>query len=659
MKFRSMNGFVGILVLLAVLLAVLSGCQMLGMANPFSSGQDDFKRAKGAWEDGNPAEALEYVTKAINDDEKHWGAYKFLFEIYGDAMEQVDAKLASLDAQNPTIDSTVEKVETLQSMKYFNYYVEGFPGEETNPKIVSYKKDSLTIPLTDYEVLLSEARAQGYELAFTEAANQIDGGDYEAALASLDIIPRHFVPNYTEDRRAAGAEIAEFLAENAAPMVENLTITNLEDAAALITAAREFAETDRNAALLEELNTKAVNVVFDEAAKLLDQDGSVEGMERALRMAERAREYVEDSAEVNRRIYPYAQKLADLYKSELDASIHASDGTRDNKWDIENQYVQYVEFVIYEWPDVTGHEQVIENFADYIESTRTVVHVVLNPGYTATRDRISANVEQALSDHEGSVMWIYSEKNQEIADQRARYFRGEGRRWYLDNQELADRLIYPDSSTAFLNEVNKLTTESSLVDARAFNIDYLVRIDAKVSTTTPESSQRDELQQVSAYQKQDGSVHFSKSLLEKWRTQDKIIQKMIEATDYDQGAIDAAAAEYKRQMEEAGISKIWYDVDVTNTYQNFTATVSVNYDVDVVRTSDGKNIYSTSLTHQDNVSSDRVLVGVSSANSAMEKALQADVREPASDFKPNTKSVVTEGLSEFDDTQVVQAIVRD
>ncbi|MCF7944780.1 MAG: hypothetical protein K9L75_04515, partial [Spirochaetia bacterium] len=65
------------------------------------------------------------------------------------------------------------------------------------------------------------------------------------------------------------------------------------------------------------------------------------------------------------------------------------------------------------------------------------------------------------------------------------------------------------------------------------------------------------------------------------------------------------------------------------------------------------------LTHQDNVSSDRVLVGVSSANSAMEKALQADVREPASDFKPNTKSVVTEGLSEFNDTQVVQAIVRD
>ncbi|MGM0432732.1 MAG: hypothetical protein ACQEQU_08465 [Spirochaetota bacterium] len=652
MKLRSMRRLVGIM----VLIAVLSGCQMLGMASPFSSGQGDFKRARGAWENGNPEEALQYVAIAIAWDEKHWGAWELLFDIYDDAMQQVNEKLASLDAQDPTVDSIAEKVDILKPMDIFISYVEGFPGEDTDPKIVTYKDDSLAIPLTDYDELLSEAMDQGYELAFTEAANHIDEGEYEAAIESLQVLTSRFVPD-ADDIPAAEAEIADFLVESAAPMVENLTINNLEDATTLITAAREFTETDRTTALLEELNTKSVEVVFDEAARLLDQDGSVEGTERALRMAVRAREYVEDSAEVNRRIYSYAQRLADLYKSELDASIHASDGTRDSKWTIENQYVQYVNFVIYEWPDVTGHERAIENFADYIESSRTVVHVALNPGYDSVRDRVSTIVEEALSDHDDSVMWMYSEENQELADQRARYFRGKDLRWYRDNQELADRLIYPDSSTTFQDEVNELTTESSLEDARAFNIDYLVRIDAQVSTTTPESSQRDESQKVSAYEK-DGSVHFSKSVVDEWRAGARIVEEMAESTD-NQDAIDAAVEEYAKQLEEAGITEIWHEVDVTNTYQFLTATVSVDYDVDVVRTSDGESIYSTSFTHRDDVSSDRVLVGVQSAIPEVEKALQADVREPVADFNPDTKSIVDEGLSEFDAAQVVQAIARD
>ncbi len=623
-----------------------SGCQMLGMANPFSSGADSYQRATRAWDSNNPAEALSYAANAVYRDEKHWPAYRFIVANYDEAMGQINARLAELDQQEQSVEVVREKVRTLRDMMWFVRYVSDFPGDSTDPKIVESKNDSVAIPLTDYETPLAEAQAQGYAIAFSQASTLIAAGQVEEAVEALQVVTRDFVQG-AEERAAAETAIAGFLVETATPLVARLTLENLDEATGLLAAARRFEETEEVAALTQELNSRAPALIFAEADRIA-RPGTVAAIESALGVAVQVRNYAGDDAEVSARLVSYAQRLADLYKRGVETSARTAGRTRQGNRAVEDQYTQLLAF-LHAWPSVTGHETALEEFAAFTQSSRTMVHVVLDEGYGNARNGVVASLEAALANQSGKDIWVISKENQELAQTRQRVFQGHERgRWWSANSEQAEQIIYPDSSVRYLDAANGLTTASSLDEARALNIDFLVRITVETTVGNARSSQRQDVQSVSAYQKTDGSVHLDASTVDQWRAARAVADRTG----------DVGMEEYNRQLAEAEITELWHQESVTHTYQSFTAPVTVTYGIEVINVANGRSIHTSRFTHRDEQTSNEVLVGVRAAVPAIQQALQEQVRQAPAGFDPNPAPVVQAGFGQLNVAPAATAISR-
>lgn len=633
---------------LAVVVVVFLGssCQMLGIANPFSSGADSFNRAKQALERGEHDAALMNAAAAINRDDKHWPSYKFIVENYEDSLAKVEARLAELGQEEQTSEVLQEKVKILRNMYWFVHYVSRMPGDRPDSRVIERGKESVTVALTDYETPLAEAREQGYAIAFGQASGLIEAGEYDEAIEALQTITRSFVQG-AEERQAAEIAIAGFLVESAAPLVGALSMANLEGATRIMAAAARFEKTEEVEALTAELNSKAQDVILAEADRLARR-GNVAALEEALGVAVKARDYVDDNDQVNPRIYPYAQRLADLYHGEARAAVRAFNGTRDSKWGAEDVFLRYVAFVG-GWPAVTGHEDAIEDFAEFIESSRTVVHVVLEPDHAASHDRVTGAMERALESQRGKVLWMFTDQSREQAEQRQRHFRGTGR-WWNNNQDKAASLIYPDSSNTFHRNVRQLTTESSLDDARGFNIDFLVKITADASVGNVRPVERRESKEISAYQKLDGSVHLDpgNSKVDGWHAARTLAENV--------GGMDT----FNQQLrEDHGVSDFWRNAAVMHTYQALSAPVTVTYNLEVIRVSDGRSVYTTRATHRDEAKGNEVLVGVSSDIPVIESKVGEQVRQAPSSFTPNTASAVRAGFSQLNFAPAANAIGRN
>ncbi|SIP92645.1 hypothetical protein SAMN05920897_101304 [Alkalispirochaeta americana] len=641
--FRKAKPFCSVLAILLVIF-LASSCQMLGIANPFSSGADNFDRARRALDSGEHDVALMNAAAAINRDEKHWPSYKFIVENYEGSLAKVNARLAELDEKEQTAEVLQEKVAILRNMYWFVRYVSRMPGDQPDSRVIERGKDSVTVALTDYETPLAEAREQGYAIAFAQASVLIEAGEYEEAIEALQVITRSFVQG-AEEREAAEITIAGFLVESATPLVGALSMENLEAATQILIAAARFEETEEVTALTAELNSKAPDVLFA-AAERAARRNNVDALEEALGIAVKARNYVDDNDQVNPGIYPYAQRLADLYYGEARGAARTFDGSSSSKWDAENLFLRYVAFV-QGWPSVTGHEDSIEKFAEFIESSRTVVHVVLDPAHAASRDSVLPALKSVLENQRGKVMWMYTSENRELADQRVRHFRGSGR-WWSNNQQEAERLIYPDSSNTFHNEVNKLTTASSLDEARQFNIDFLVKISADASAGNTRSTQRSEVKQISAYLNMDGSAHLdaNNSKVNGWHA----ARVLAENT----GTMDT----FNQKLQEDGVREFWRNESVNHRYQALVAPVTVNYTLEVIRVSDGRSVYSTRVTHRDEAKSDEVLVGVDTDVSAIRSLLEQQVREAPTSFQPSTGRIEHAGFRQLNFAPVANAIGR-
>lgn len=635
----------------AVLIILMSGCQMLGMASPFSSGADSFDRAKRAWSDNQPATALMYAASAVNRDEKHWPAYSFIITNYDEAIQSIEARLAELGQQDQTVETVREQVRILRDMMWFVHYVARFPGESTDPKIVEFKNDSVAIPLTDYETPLSEAQQQGYAIAFAEATTLFGSGEFEGAIEALQVITRDFVQG-ADERAAAEVEISRFLVETATPMVARLTMDNLEQATAMVAAARRFDESEEVAALTGDLNRRAVELIFAEADRIA-RPGTVAALENALSVAVQVRNYTGgaagDDTTVTSRLVTYAQRLADLYRRDVDAAVAGARGNREANHQAEVAFANYVAFV-HGWPSISGHERALEDFGAFHRASRTLVHVVLAEGHDVFRDRVTGPLADALAGQRGRDIWVVSSENRELAEERQRAIRGTGGgRWWSNAGEQAERLIYRDSSNQWLNTANRLTAASALEEARELNIDVLVRITADASAGSPRPNRRQDVRGISAYQKTDGTIHVDEQTVSEWRAARAVA---------DLGG-DAGMASYNRQLEEAGITRLWHEEPVTHTFQSLTAPVTVNYTIEVIRVSDGSSIHTSRFTHRGEETSDEVLVGITSAVPELQRSLQDQVREAPTEFRPSVTSVVAAGYRQLNMAPVATAIGRN
>lgn len=121
----------------------------------------------------------------------------------------------------------------------------------------------------------------------------------------------------------------------------------------------------------------------------------------------------------------------------------------------------------------------------------------------------------------------------------------------------------------------------------------------------------------------------------------------------------AAVNAFNSQLEDAGVTAFWHDVDVANTYHYFTSTVSVNHQAEVVRVSNGEIIFSASFFHSDEAKSNEVLIGVRSAVSEIEQAMHRNVRELASGFQPNAAPIAAAGFSRFNAAQAARSVRND
>lgn len=158
-------------------LVVLGGCETLGLASPFSDGADAFSDAQYDWGDKEYSSALRNAALAIYYDEKHYGAYQFIVEKYDEGMEKIHQQMEELAAGEPTVESVAREVRIYVDLADFVDSLD----DGTDPRVLTFRKEQIEIPMTDYTPRIAEARSRGYELAVAAGTAQLESGDVDAA----------------------------------------------------------------------------------------------------------------------------------------------------------------------------------------------------------------------------------------------------------------------------------------------------------------------------------------------------------------------------------------------------------------------------------------------------------------------------------------------
>lgn len=605
----------------AILLSA-TGCATLGMASPFSKGADYYKDAKAALEQGRYAEAFDYASYAIVKDEKHYPSYRLIVKNYEDGMTAISTELEELANSEPAIQSQIRKVDIYDHLVNFMSYIDA----HGNPAVVTFKKDSVTIPITDYAVQLEEARQLGFDLAMEKGRSQLESEDFDGADETFETVLDEFTVNDDED--AVRAQIADQFAARGEAYVAELTYEMVEDVNALIAKAETYAETDRVQALRTDLDAKALDLTLGEARRIAE-GGTVEAYREAIIVAHDAYEFVEDNTEIDELRRSWARKAMELSLAQIDRVEPRYDGTISGLEPVRAAYKDMLRWID-GWESITDYKGIPARYADFIERSKIRVYAVKGgdlPGgvvedvLEATRDAVRSRSDVRY--------WFHTSEEISTATEESSSRLGEE--------------LQRDNDSDYLAALDALTFDSSTQDASALNVKYLIRISADAGEATTKRNNRSETKKQSGHKTTEGEIQVAPAIF---------YSPFRKAAEKDEQTL-------RKAMADSDVTNMWFDVPVEYTYTSISVRQPVSYTVIVERCSDGRQIYSDQFSFTYSAAGDEELTNVTSPVGDITSHLSDDIDEPRTP-RGASKDDVAEGFAEeFDPSALASAILRD
>jgi hypothetical protein len=592
------------------------------MASPFSKGADYYKDAKAALKENRYAEAFDYASYAIVKDEKHYPSYRLIIKNYQDGMTAITTELQKLASSDPAVEGQIRKVEIYEHLANFMSYIDA----HGNPAVVSFKKDSVTIPITDYTAQLQEARKSGFDLAMAEAQSQLEFEDFDAANESFETALDEFTVN--DDKDAVRAQIADRFAARGEAYVAELSYEMIEDVNALIAMGEEYAETDQIQELRIALDAKALDLTLGEARRIAE-GGTIEAYREAIIVAHDAYEFVEDNAEIDELRRSWAVKAMELSLAEIDRVEPQYDGTISGLEPVRAAYKDMLRWID-GWESITGYKDVPQRYADFIEESKVRVYAVIGgdlPGGIVTD--VLEGTRDAVRSRSDVRYWFHTSEELATAAEESSSSLGEE--------------LQRDNDPDYRSALDALTFDSSTQDASALNIEYLIRISADAEEATPSRNTRTKTEKKSGHKTTEGEIEVAPALFY------RPFRKMA----------DEDRERFQSAMADSDISDMWFDVPVEYTYTSISVRQPVSYTVTVERCSDGRQIYSDQFSFTHAAAGDEELTDVSSGVSDITAFFSDDIEEPRAPRGAGKDDIADGFEEEFDPSAVASAILRD
>lgn len=633
MQNRSIHLLVAVVI---AALVVLSGCETLGLASPFSDGADAFTDAQYDWGDKDYSSALRNAALAVYYDEKHYGAYKFIVEKYAEGMEKIQEQLDELAAGEPTVESVAREVQIYVDLADFVDSLD----DGTDPRIVTFRKDQIEIPMTDYAPQISQARSRGYELALTAGTNHLESGDVDAADETFGVLMSTFVERTDEKREAAGSMISGLFADRAEAIMANMSYDVLEPASKLLSIAKGYHESERVADLQAAVDTAGMELVFGEADAVASA-GTIQAYEQAIDIGKQAYDFTSNEKAVDERIAGYATKalaIADRHVREAEA---AYDGTRTGQSAVYSSYDTLLTW-LEEWPEATGYEDALDRLSAFIETSKIRVYLVADESFeSGLRSRVLTDVRRVTREESDRAFYFHTSADLEELDELENSFVMSG---WNDLYNDYDGEMLPDDTRDYQAKLRSLSADSSTEELEAMGIDYIIRVSANPGRLSSDTATRHETIELDACKTTEGEINDERAIMAAIRV-----------------AKNEGASTYRTALEESDIAEVWFGETLEVEFARTSGSQDVRYTVSMERVSDGRRVYNGRFSDTLQTATDEVLTSISGSNEELRQFVASKhggVREVPELGKPGTTAVTKAFEDSYEPEAIAKALVR-
>lgn len=617
-------------------LVVLGGCETLGLASPFSDGADAFSDAQYDWGDKDYSSALRNAALAIYYDEKHYGAYQFIVEKYDDGMEKIQQQLDELAAGEPTIESVAREVEIYVDLADFVDSLD----EGTDPRVVTFRKEQIEVPMTDYTPRIAEARSRGYELAVAAGTAQLESGDVDAADETFGTLMTTFVGPVDEKREAAGSMVSELFADRAETLMADMSYGILEPASRLLSIAEGYHASERVADLQAAVDAAGMELVFGEADAVA-AEGTIQAYDRAIDIGKQAYDFTSNEKAVDARIAGYVQQALSVADQQVREAEAAYDGTRSGQSAVYAAYDTLLTW-LEEWPDASGYEDALDRFATFIETSKIRVYLVVDDSLeSGIRNRVLTDVRGLVREGSERAFYFHTGADlKELDELKNSFIMGAWNDLYNDY----DGEMLPDDTRDYQAALRGLSADCTTEELEALGIDYIIRVSANPGRGSSDTSTRRETIELGAYKTTEGEIGDERAIM----TAIQMAKNQGEST-------------YRTALEESDIAEVWFGETVDVEFAQTSGSQDVRYTVSMERVSDGRRVYNGRFSDTLRSSTDEVLTSISGSNEELRRFVAAKhggVREVPELGEPGAAALTTAFEDSYEPEAIAKALIR-